>query len=161
MKKASLLALALLLAACEDERMVFGIDVQAYDPEFSSSLCDLPGESESIGSLTVFDDAQQPPRPHYKSEIESDSDEQVYHVRVSAVTAVDEETRWPVLEERTYDSAFGESGGQDSFVVDLKGEQVTFTVLGIPAEGECPQIGLAGQSDAPTTSDRYHPSRTT
>ncbi|WP_437603328.1 hypothetical protein WMF28_17115 [Sorangium sp. So ce590] len=155
MKKASLLALALLLTACEEEkRMAFGIDVQAYDPEFSASHCSLAGETETIGSLTVFDDTQQPPRPHYKFEFESDSDEQVYHVRVSDATAVDEEARWPVLAERTYDSAFGESGGQDSFVVDLNGEQVTFRVLGIPAEGGCPQSGLPDPSDAPPTSDR-------
>ncbi|WP_437960694.1 hypothetical protein WME76_14275 [Sorangium sp. So ce119] len=154
MKRASILVLGLLLAACEDERMTFGISVQACEPETPCSVCILPGQTESLGSLMTSDGPQ---RPRYEFEVESDADEQVYHVRVSAVTAYDEETKTAtsleLLEERTYDSAFGETGDQDSFVVDVKGEQVTLTVLGIPASGGCPGADPADPSDAPTTSD--------
>ncbi|WP_437321109.1 hypothetical protein [Sorangium sp. So ce385] len=41
----------------------------------------------------------------------------------------------------------------DDGVVDVEGQQVTFTELGVRAAG--PGIGLAGRGDAPTASETF------
>ncbi|WP_437964246.1 hypothetical protein WMF04_31600 [Sorangium sp. So ce260] len=143
MKKASLLAAALLLAACTHEEvkvMEFGLSTStSLSPEEPMHrLCDEAGSTEG-GQGTTFDIDKE--LPHLSIHQEAAPEDQVYRVRVSVVTEYEEGT-WMVkskelLEQRTYDRAFGEGREEDAISVDFKGEQRTFTIRGLPASEGC------------------------
>ncbi|WP_437807073.1 hypothetical protein [Sorangium sp. So ce1078] len=141
MKKASLLAAALLLAACTHEEvnvMEFGLSTSLSLEDATHRLCDEAGRDEG-GQGTTFDIDTE--LPHLSIHQEAAPEDQVYRVRVSVVTEYEEGT-WMVkseelLEQRTYDRAFGEGRKEDAISVDFKGEQRTFTIRGLPASEEC------------------------
>ncbi|WP_437313538.1 hypothetical protein [Sorangium sp. So ce385] len=139
MKKASLLATALLLAACSHEEvklMEFGLSISLSPGEPTYQLCEDAGSDEG-GQGTIFEIDEE--LPHLSIYQEAAPEDQVYRVRVSVVTEYDgmmvksEE----LLEQRTYDRAFGEGRKEDSISVDFKGEQHTFTIRGLPASERC------------------------
>jgi hypothetical protein len=143
--KASILVAFALLAACHEEpAMTFGLNFRLLDgsplSEGVSSSC-IPagrhtGEPSGFGA---WDIGELP--PYVIVEAEPDAEEDVYRVLVFVASERDADGIWwtpsEVLAERSYDSTFGESGAQDSIVVDFKGEPYTIEVLGLPT-AECP-----------------------
>ncbi|WP_437566789.1 hypothetical protein [Sorangium sp. So ce542] len=141
MKKASLLATALLLAACTHEEvklMEFGLSISLSPEDPTDRLCYEAGRDVG-GQGTIFEIDEE--LPHLFLYQEAAPEDQVYRVRVSIVTEYEEETRMvkseELLEQRTYDRAFGEGGKEDSISVDFKGEQRTFTIRGLAASEGC------------------------
>jgi hypothetical protein len=146
MKQAILVAFA-LLAACHEEpaEMSFGLNIRLLESgdvpsEGASSSCIPPGgNTGEVGSFGAWDIGEPP--PHLFVEADPDAEEDVYRVRVFIASERDADGIWwipsEVLAERSYDSAFGESGALDSIVVDFKGEPYTIDVLGLPT-AECP-----------------------
>jgi hypothetical protein len=145
-KKAIVLSFALLLTACQEEEqtpMTFGLDLRVLHdnlpPDQVGSLCAPPGayDGETTG-VGKWGDRQAP--PYLFLDADPDTEENVYRVRVFIASEHDEDGIWwkpsEVLAERSYDSTFGESGGEDSFVVDFEGKPYTIEVLGLPAS--CP-----------------------
>lgn len=145
MKPANLFAFALLLSACHEEpAMTFGLNFRVIEsttpPEEMSSSCHPPGansgETSSFGSWTTGE-----PPPHLFVEAAPDAEENVYRVRIFVVSERDADGSWKpgeVLAERTYDSTFGESGAEDTILVDFEGEPYTVEVLGLPSAATCP-----------------------
>jgi hypothetical protein len=147
MKKAIFFAFALLLPACHEEpTMSFGIHLKYRDSSSPSvpenDDCHPPG-SYGVGSGASIDNWEigEPP-PHLFLEVNPDAERDVYNVRVFSSLMRDEDAVWwtpdELFAERTYDRAFGDSGGQDSFVVDFDGEQYTVEVQGLPPAAACP-----------------------
>ncbi|WP_437934291.1 hypothetical protein [Sorangium sp. So ce341] len=139
MKKVSLLATALLLAACTHEEvqlMEFGLSISLSPGDPTDRLCYEAG-SDVAGQGTTFDTDEE--LPHLSIYQEAAPEDQVYRVRVSIVTEYEGRMvkSEELLEQRTYDRAFGEGRNEDSISVDFKGEQRTFTIRGLPASEGC------------------------
>lgn len=143
-----LAALALLLSACEEDPIVtFGLDFRVRDGELPSeqtaAFCLPPGASHGSTSASSIDawEIDEPP-PHLFLEADPDGEENVYRVRVYVASERDDEGFWwepsEVLAERVYDSAFGEGGSADSFVVVFEGQQYTVEARGLPPDAPCP-----------------------
>lgn len=125
--------------------MTFGLNLRVIEsntpPEQVGSSCHPPGansgETSGFGSWTT---GEAP--PHLFVEADPDAEKNVYRVRVFIASERDADGFWwtpsEVLAERTYDSAFGESGEQDNIVVDFEGEPYTVEVLGLPPAATCP-----------------------
>ncbi|KYF88201.1 hypothetical protein BE20_23615 [Sorangium cellulosum] len=135
------MATALLLAACTHEEvklMEFGLSISVSPGEPTYQLCEDAGSDEG-GQGTIFETDEE--LPHLFLYQEAAPEDQVYRVRVSVVTEYEEETRMvkseELLEQRTYDRAFGEGRKEDSISVDFKGERHTFTIRGLPASERC------------------------
>ncbi|AGP38686.1 hypothetical protein SCE1572_31915 [Sorangium cellulosum So0157-2] len=133
------MATALLLAACAPEEvklMEFGLSISLSPGDPTDRLCYEAGRDEG-GQGTIFEIDEE--LPHLSIYQEAAPEDQVYRVRVSVVTEYEgmmvksEE----LLEQRTYDRAFGEGRNEDSISVDFKGEQHTFTIRGLPASERC------------------------
>jgi len=150
MKLATLPAFALVLAACHEEpTMTFGIDVHALrsgtPPEEIQVMCRPPGEygGGTIGYSINARGIAGPQPPPLMLETDPNAEENVYYVRVYTALEHDENGVWwgrdEVLAERSYDSSFGESREQDSFVVDFDGQQYTVEVSGLPPAATCPE----------------------
>ena len=146
MKKASLLPLVLLLGACHEEpAMTFGLNFRVGDSTrpVEQASCIPPGANsgETTGSSIDNWEIGEPP-PHLFMDAEPDAEDDVYRVRVYVAYEIEKGGIWwepsEILAERVYDVTFGESGGQDSFVVDFEGEPYTVEVVGIPAHASCP-----------------------
>jgi hypothetical protein len=148
MKKALLFALALLLPACEQESpsMTFGLDfrVRKNDLPFAqtSDWCLPPGAGDgntSASSIDYWEIGGQP--PHLFLETYPDAEQNVYRVQVYSALEREKDGIWwepsEVLAERSYDSAFGEGGGVDSFVVEFQGEPYTIQAQGLPPSTTC------------------------
>jgi hypothetical protein len=123
MKKAILFAFALLLTACDEKPMTFGLDVRHFEgdtpPEHAGRSCIQAGD---LGGSSAASIAFEGPPPHLWWELEADAEEGVYRVRAYVVSEYEEGSSLAksseVLAERIYDSEFGERGAEDSFVVD-------------------------------------------
>lgn len=145
--KNSALALALLLAACNEEGSVtFGLDFRVIGSDMgaqSAQVCSPPGAFHGNLSASSIDDwAIDEPPPHMFLELYPDGEENVYRVQVYTASEREEDGIWwvpsEILADRTYDAAFGQSGGTDSFVVDFEGQRYTVEVLGLPPGAACP-----------------------
>jgi len=147
MKKTMLCTFGLLLAACHDEpTMTFGLEFRVAGSEtgaLTSQFCSPPGEYGGLMHGSSIDDWEiDEPPPHLFLEAEPDAEENVYRVQVYVASELEEDGIWwepsEVLAERTYDSAFGESGAQDSFVVDFEEQRYTVEGAGAPARHRMP-----------------------
>lgn len=148
MKRAICCAFALLLPACHDEpTMTFGLDLlyreSSEPPEEALPHCRPPGEygdTPSGVSIDHWEIGEAP--PHLFLESTPDAEENVYRVRVYSSSEREKDGVWwapdEVLAERTYDRAFGESGGRDTFTVDFGAEQYTVEARGLPPDATCP-----------------------
>jgi hypothetical protein len=145
--KISALALALLLAACNDEGTVtFGLDFRVIGSDSeaqSAQVCTPPGAYHGSLSASSIDDWEiDEPPPHLFLELYPDGEENVYRVQVYSASEREKDGIWwepsEILVERTYDAAFGENGRTDSFVVDFEGQQYTVEVLGLAPGTDCP-----------------------
>jgi hypothetical protein len=148
MKRAIFFAFSLLLPACHDEPIIrFGLDLlyrrSSRPPEEAFEHCRPPGEYDGTRSGLSIDDWEigEPP-PHLFLESNPDAEKNVYRVRVYSSSTREEDGVWwspdEMLAERIYDSAFGEGAQQDTFVVDVEGEQSTFEARGLPPGATCP-----------------------
>ncbi|WP_437512770.1 hypothetical protein [Sorangium sp. So ce1099] len=152
MKKAILFAFAMLLTACDEEPITFGLDVRHLESdtphEHAGGLCMQAGD---LGGSSAFSISSEWSPPHFWWEVEADAEEEVYRVRAYVVSEYEEGSRLAksseVLAERTYDSEFGERGAEDSFAVDFEGKQHTFEVLGLPATARCARSGAASPAE--------------
>ena len=143
MKKAILLSFALLLTACLEEEpatMTFGLELSVLHDNLPrdqvGSMCVPPGAHSGEGTgFGAWGNEEAP--PHLFVDAEPDAEDNVYRVQVYVASERDADGIWwtpsEVLAERSYDGAFGESGGEDSFVVDFEGQPYTTLVLGLPA----------------------------
>jgi hypothetical protein len=144
--KTTLIGFALLLAACnEDPTLTFGLEFRVADTDtgtLSAQMCRPPGEHDGNVSGTSIDDwAIDEAPPHLFLDAEPDGEANAYHVQVYSASERDDGIWWlpsEILADRTYDAAFGEGGGEDSFVVDFEGQRYTVTVLGLPPDATCP-----------------------
>jgi len=145
--KNSALAFALLLAACNEEGSVtFGLDFRVIGSELgaqSAQVCTPPGAYHGSVSASSIDDWEiDEPPPHLFLEAYPDGEENVYRIQVYSASEREEDGIWwvpsEILAERTYDAAFGENGGRDSFVVDFEDQQYTVEVLGLAPGAACP-----------------------
>jgi hypothetical protein len=148
MKAVIFFASALLLAAChESPTMTFGLSVRVRGenepPDPTQLSCRPPGASDGSttgSSVDEWEIGEGP--PHLFLELEPDAEEDVYRVQMYLASEVEDNgIVWKpgeVLAERTYDSEFGETGAQDSFVVDFEGEPQIVEVQGLPPGASCP-----------------------
>lgn len=145
--KSSMLAFALLLAACNEEGTVtFGLDFRVTGSNTgaqSAQVCTPPGAYHGNSSASSIDDwgIDEPP-PHLFLELYPDGEENVYRIQVYTASEREDDGIWwvpsEIIAERTYDAAFGENGATDSFVVDFEEQQYTVEVLGLAPGAECP-----------------------
>lgn len=147
MRRSLPLALTLLLGACADEpTMTFGLQLRAVHGDAPEQLvadwCLAPGLPHGGVSASSIDMKIDEPPPHLFIEADPDGEQDVFRVQVYSAWQRDDDNFWwlpdEVLAERSYDSAFGSSGGRDSFVVDFDGQQYTVEVLGLPGSASCP-----------------------
>jgi hypothetical protein len=148
MKEAIFFAFALLLPACHDEpTMSFGLLLRSREsslpPEQGLDSCRPPGEyGGSRFGVSIDNWEINEPPPHLFLETNPDAEENVYRVRVYSALEYEKDGIWwkpsELLAERTYDSAFGEGGRQDSFMVDFGEEQYTVEARGLPPDATCP-----------------------
>jgi hypothetical protein len=148
MKDAIFFAFALFLGACqEDATMTFGLSMRALGSdrpaELAQDMCSPPGVHDGSTTGASIDVTEIGELPQLFLEADPDAEANIYRVRVYVAEREDGELWWEpgeILAEHRYDSEFGESGGQDSFVVDFDGEQYTIEVLGLPAAATCPGV---------------------
>jgi hypothetical protein len=145
--KNSALAFALLLAACHEEGAVsFGLDFRVIGSAAeaqSAQLCTAPGAYHGSVVASSIDDWEiDEPPPHLFLEAYPDGEQNVYRIQVYSASEREADGIWwepsEILAERTYDAAFGENGGRDSFVVDFEDQRYTVEVQGLPPDAACP-----------------------
>jgi hypothetical protein len=147
MKKAALLAIALLHVGCAaPEPTTFGLAVY-YETDkdvglIKGAFCQYAGGLGSSESWAMLDrkytpeGAEDPPNLWLHDQ-QDFSEEKVFTLEAYIATAyengnsVDPSSK-KVLVERRYDEAFGQGGKKDSFPIDFEGVRYNITVKGIP-----------------------------